>query len=209
MKSSLKILIAFSATLLLCLVGLLCPVPIFAQDPSAVDEDRPSEGEIGTVQVYLMPDAARRKIFPRAVRFSREIQPITRGLKADIERQIGRGFLDDTLDVYLGYDQHEDFLGYAIITEEIGKYRPITFMLGITPDFRVKAAAVLVYRESRGGEVRHTRFLRQYRGKSSEDPIRINADIINVSGATMSVRSLNFGIKKLLTLTEQLYRRPK
>jgi hypothetical protein len=47
--------------------------------------------------------------------------------------------------------------------------------------------------------------LRQYRGKSSADPIRINRDIVNISGATMSVQALNFSVRKLLYLTQALY----
>ena len=45
------------------------------------------------------------------------------------------------------------------------------------------------FREARGSEVRTKRFNVQYEGKSVLDPVRINKDIINISGATMSVRS--------------------
>ena len=65
--------------------------------------------------------------------------------------------------------------------------------------------AILVYRESRGGEVRRQRFLRQYRGKDGRDPIRINRDIINITGATMSVRALNTGVRKSLSLLEETF----
>ena len=80
--------------------------------------------------------------------------------------------------------------------------------MGIGADFKIGGAAILVYRESRGGEVRRSRFLRQYRGKSSADPIRINRDIINITGATLSVRALNTGIKKQLVLVEAFYGQP-
>ena len=60
----------------------------------------------------------------------------------------------------------------------------------------------------RKSEVRRSRFLRQYRGKSSADPIRINRDIINITGATLSVRALNTGIKKQLVLVEAFYGQP-
>ena len=97
---------------------------------------------------------------------------------------------------------------YAALTEEVGKYRPITFMVGVGTDLSIQEVAVLVYRESRGGEVRRTRFLRQYRGKDGEDPIRIDRDIINITGATLSVRALNYGVRKTLALTELIYRDP-
>ncbi len=91
------------------------------------------------------------------------------------------------------------------MTEEVGKYRPITFMVGVTPDFVVRDVAVLIYRESRGGDVKRRRFLDQYRGKSLRDPIDVHRDIINISGATISVRSLNAGVKRVLAELALLY----
>ena len=184
---------------LMCLLAVVCALgSVWAQVP-------PSKAEIGSIQVYMTAEEAQAKIFPAFASTRLEVKAVPVVLKGQIEDQLGRRFAEDSLRVRLLYDAGDRFLGYAIVTEEIGKYRPITFMVGIDPHFRVEAAAVLVYRESRGGQVRRSRFLRQYRGKSSADPIRINRDIINISGATLSVRSLNFGVRKLLYLTEALY----
>ena len=40
------------------------------------------------------------------------------------------------------------------------------------------------------------------------DPIRINKDIINISGATMSVRSMSAGVKRVLVLVDEFYLKP-
>jgi hypothetical protein len=64
----------------------------------------------------------------------------------------------------------------------------------------------MVYREDRGDEVGHRRFLRQYRGKRLSDPIRTHRDIVNVTGATISVQSLNRGVRRALATAEVLYR---
>lgn len=93
-----------------------------------------------------------------------------------------------------------DKLGYAVTADEVGKFYPITFLVGVDIDLRVKGVRVLVYRESHGGGVRRMRFLRQYRGKSLSDPIRRHRDIISISGATLSVDALNRGVKKILFL---------
>ena len=71
----------------------------------------------------------------------------------------------------------------------------------------VRGVEVLVYRESRGGEVRRSRFLRQYGGKDADDAIRLNRDIINVAGATLSVRAMNRGVKAALVTRDVLARR--
>jgi Na+-translocating ferredoxin:NAD+ oxidoreductase RnfG subunit len=102
-----------------------------------------------------------------------------------------------------------DCLGTAIVADEKGKYRPITFMTGVGPDLRVVNVRVLIYRESRGDEVRRKRFLRQYRGKHAASPIRINRDIINITGATISVHALNAGVRKALAVAAHLFGRPQ
>ena len=159
------------------------------------------------IRVYYTADEARQKIFPEAVRFEPVTHFIPRQVKLDLEGQLGRPFAEDSLEVYLAYDA-DNLLGYAVISNEIGKYQPITFVVGVTADFHVQGAAILIYRESRGAEVRRARFLRQYRDKTSRDPIRINRDIVNITGATLSVRALNFGVRKLLAITEHLYGHP-
>src|SRR5437867_3928415 len=68
---------------------------------------------------------------------------------------------------------------------------------------------VLVYRESKGSEVRMKRFNSQYEGKTVLDPIRINKDIINITGATMSVRSVSAGVKRALVLIDEFYLKPR
>ncbi len=157
------------------------------------------------IRVYYTADEARHKIFPEAVKFEPETHIIPGQVKVDLEKQLGRSFAEDSLQVSLAYDEADNLAGYAVVSNEIGKYQPITFMVGVTADFRIQGAAILIYRESRGGEVRRARFLRQYRDKTSRDPIRINQDIVNITGATLSVRALNFGVRKLLAITQHLY----
>ena len=89
-------------------------------------------------------------------------------------------------------------LGYAIVTNELGKFYPMTFMVAVTPKLKVKGVRMLIYRETHGADVKRSRFLYQYRGKSVDDPIRINRDIISISGATLSVNAMNRGVKKVL-----------
>jgi hypothetical protein len=45
----------------------------------------------------------------------------------------------------------------------------------------------------------------QYDGKSIGNPIRINRDIIGITGATLSVRAMNAGVKKALAIVETAY----
>lgn len=160
---------------------------------------------IGAQEVLLAPEQALREMFPEGVRTAREVLPLAADTRARLEKQLGRRIDEDSIDVTRVFDAKNALVGYAVVTEEIGKYRPITFMVGVTPRLTVRDVSVLAYRESRGGEVKRKRFLSQYRGKSTKDPIDVDRDIINISGATISVRSLNAGVKRVLAELTALY----
>lgn len=156
-------------------------------------------------QVLLTREQAVKEIFPEAARTVPDHPALGDVARRSLEKSLGRRLDEDTLDVLKVYDAQGAFRGYAVVTEEVGKYRPITFMVGATPELRVRDVAVMVYRESRGGDVKRKRFLSQYRGKSARDPIDVGRDIINVSGATISVRSLNAGVKRVLAELAAVY----
>ncbi|MEW6754681.1 MAG: FMN-binding protein [Candidatus Latescibacterota bacterium] len=182
---------------------LALPLLLARSVTAAAEEPEPDWNR--SINAYLTPEEARARIFPQAAQFSRQVRPIAPALWSRLARETGRPWPADSLEAWLAHGGKGEMLGYCLTTDQIGKYRPITFMVGVTPTFRVQDVAVLVYRESRGSEVHRTRFLRQYRGKSAADPIRLNRDIINITGATLSVRALNAGVRGVLVLVSQTY----
>ncbi|GAC1633488.1 MAG: hypothetical protein NVS9B10_28820 [Nevskia sp.] len=86
----------------------------------------------------------------------------------------------------------------AWVLEDIGKEFPITagFVVG---KGEVEAARVLVYRESRGDEIRYPSFLKQFRGaKLGASGLQPEVDAI--SGATLSVWAMARMARAALTL---------
>lgn len=77
----------------------------------------------------------------------------------------------------------------VFVLEEIGKEELITAGF-IIEKSRVLKTQVLVYRESRGGEIRHAPFLRQYEGAMLDGEFRLDRSIDGISGATLSVRAM-------------------
>lgn len=75
------------------------------------------------------------------------------------------------------------------ILEEIGKEEPITAGFVVEAG-RIVQARVLVYRESRGGEIRYPAFLKQYAGVGLTADGRLDRSIDGISGATLSVRAM-------------------
>lgn len=77
----------------------------------------------------------------------------------------------------------------AWILEEIGKEEPITAGF-VVKDGRIEMARVLIYRESRGGEIRYPAFLKQYADIGLTAGGRLNKEIDGVAGATLSVNAM-------------------
>ena len=163
--------------------------------------------EMGQEDVFLTEDEAARLMFPKSERIAKEAIQLTPDQKKIIEDRIGWHFPENDFDVYLGKTGAQTD-GYAIVQNTIGKHKPITYMVGVDPAGEVLNIEVLIYRESRGSEVRTKRFNAQYEGKTVFDPIRMNKDIIIISGATMSVRSLSAGVKRTLVMVDELYLKP-
>lgn len=75
------------------------------------------------------------------------------------------------------------------LLDEIGKEEPISAGFVVEND-KIAQARVLVYRESRGGEIRYPAFLKQYEGAGLTADARLDRSIDGISGATMSVRAM-------------------
>jgi len=81
------------------------------------------------------------------------------------------------------------------ILNEIGKEHPITVGLVVKQN-KLQHIKVLVFRESRGGEVRHSFFTDQFKQIGITTENKLERSIDGISGATLSVRAL----KKLARL---------
>ena len=77
----------------------------------------------------------------------------------------------------------------AWILDEIGREKPITAGFVIESGV-MKQVRVLVFRESRGWEVRHEFFTEQFDDATLEDDRQLDRSIDNITGATMSVSAM-------------------
>ena len=91
-------------------------------------------------------------------------------------------------------------LGHVMVDEVIGKHELITYALGVGSDGAVRNVEIMDYRESRGGEIRDLRWRAQFKGKRSDSPLRLEEDIQNISGATLSCRHITEGVRRLLAI---------
>ena len=166
-----------------------------------------TEQEMTHAEVYLTEDEAVQLMLPKSAKIRRDVIRLTPEMKTKVEERIGWGFPEETFEVYIG-ETGGQIDGYALIQNTIGKHKPMTYMVGVDRTGTCTNVEVLVFREAKGSEVRTKRFNVQYEGKTVYDPVRINKDIINISGATMSVRSISAGVKRVLVLVDEHYLKP-
>lgn len=166
-----------------------------------------TEQEMSFAEVYMSEEEGIKIMLPKSERVRKEVIKFSPEKKAQIEERIGWKFPEESFDVYIG-ETGNQIDGYALVQNTIGKHKPMTYMVGIDSKGQVSDIELLIFRESRGSEIRQKRFNAQYEGKTVNDPVRINKDIINISGATMSVRSMSAGIKRVLVLVDEFYLKP-
>lgn len=93
-------------------------------------------------------------------------------------------------------------LGWALVLDEMGKIKPITFLVGVDIQGKVLAVYVLEYRDMFGSEIKRRSFLRQFQGKSLNNLLTVGRDIDAVTQATISSQSAARAVKKSLEVIQ-------
>lgn len=167
-----------------------------------------TEQEMTHAEVFLSEEQALTLMFPTSKNIRKELIRLAPEQKQSIESRIGWKFPEDTFEVYVG-ETGDHLDGYAMVHNTIGKHKPMTYIVGVDSKGQVTNVELMVFREARGSEIGRKRFNYQYEGKTVLDPVRVNRDIINISGATMSVRSMSAGVKRVLVLVDEFYLKPQ
>jgi hypothetical protein len=90
--------------------------------------------------------------------------------------------------------------GWFLVDEVIGKHEFITYAVGISPDGHVLGLEILSYRETHGSQVREAEWRKTFNGKTLKDSFKLDRDIPNITGATLSCRNVMDGVKRLLAI---------
>jgi Na+-translocating ferredoxin:NAD+ oxidoreductase RnfG subunit len=91
-------------------------------------------------------------------------------------------------------------VGWFLVDEVVGKHEFITYATALSADGKVLGVEIMSYRETHGGEIREAKWRALFKGKTLADQFRLNRDIPNISGATLSCRNITDGVKRLLAL---------
>jgi Na+-transporting NADH:ubiquinone oxidoreductase subunit C len=94
--------------------------------------------------------------------------------------------------------QGDGVLGRVIVDSVVGKFEQIDYAVALDAAGKVLAVEILAYREGHGSEVRLPAWRNQFVGKTAADPVRVGADIANISGATLSCTHVTDGVHRLV-----------
>ncbi len=157
--------------------------------------------------ILAIPAAAARGIYQQPAEFINDIHGgsppkpkviwITKALRKDVRTILGH----DLSALRVRYWEQNSRTSW--ILEDVGKEEPITVGIVVHRNV-VETIKVLIYRESRGSEVRYPFFTDQFQGAQLGANKRLDRHIDGISGATLSVRALTKLARLALFLHEHL-----
>ena len=150
---------------------------------------------------YLNVGEAQKILFSEADRFEQKKVELTSEQLDKIKELSGVRQRNDKPQIWLAYKKKK-LLGWFVVDEVIGKHEFITYAAGLSTDGKVKGIEVMSYRETHGGQVRNADWRKHFEGKTLNDPFKLDEDVPNISGATLSCRNLLDGVKRLLALQQ-------
>jgi hypothetical protein len=151
----------------------------------------------GFANTYLTVEQAQQAIFPGASFAPLKIA-LTAEQQKNIESRSGVRVRSRELKVW----KVSGGAGWFIVDEVLGKHEYITYALGLSVSGAVKQIEILDYRETYGYEVREASWREQFVGKTTQNSLKLDGDIRNISGATLSSRHITEGVRRLLATYE-------
>ncbi|WP_353202811.1 FMN-binding protein [Polynucleobacter sp.] len=98
---------------------------------------------------------------------------------------------------------------WFVVDEVVGKHEMITYAVGLNPAGSITGIEILEYVESYGYEVAEAQWRNQFVGKNIDDPIKLNQDIQNIGGATLSCKHIADGVKRVAVLHDLVLKHMK
>ena len=151
----------------------------------------------GYATTYHTVESAQKACFPDGTGFSPADVKLNREQMKAVEKASGVRVRLETQRVWKAVRGGKP-AGWFIVDEVLGKHEFITWALALKSDGSVQSIEVMDYRETYGYEIRNADWRQQFLGKRNGAPLRLDDDIKNISGATLSCRHITDGVKRLL-----------
>jgi Na+-transporting NADH:ubiquinone oxidoreductase subunit NqrC len=148
---------------------------------------------------YLTLEQAQRALFPEAGGFLAQPLRLTAEQTRAVEKY-ARVRLRAPEQPVWRVEAAGRHLGWFVLDEVYGKHEFITYAVALDASGAVKGVEILDYRETHGGEVRQAAWRAQFTGKRYGAGLKLGEEIKNISGATLSCKHINEGVRRVLAL---------
>ena len=149
-------------------------------------------------EIYMTDSQAATLLFPQE-KLTRKQVELTQAEADSIEQGSGEKVRSKQLSLF-----ESNVKGNLVFIDQVlGKHEFITYAVGIS-NGKVAGIEIIEYRESYGQKVREEEWRKQFVGKEKSAKFKLNDDIKNISGATLSSAHVTAGVKRILHSYEKL-----
>ena len=152
--------------------------------------------------VFHSRNEALALAFPNAERIERKTFALTEAQAAAVAAQ-SRGPLESRLVTFYVAVGSDGPTGYAVI--DVHRVRSLNeaLMVVLGKDGRVRSLRLLAFHEPPEYKTPE-RWLQQFEGRTTRDPLRVRGEIHGIAGATLSTRAVALAVRRSLALWEVL-----
>ncbi|WP_310447234.1 FMN-binding protein [Thiobacillus sp.] len=167
------------------IVPAVC-VPLFAAAPAFAVQ-------------YLTAETAQKLLFPEASAFVAHPVRLDDAQKKAVEKAAGVRMRYPEQPVWQVIADGKP-AGWFVLDEVYGKHEFITYAVALDATGAVRGVEVLDYRETHGGQIVNPKWRAQFDGKRYGAALKLDDDIQNISGATLSCKHISEGVRRVLAI---------
>lgn len=148
---------------------------------------------------YLTTEAAQKLLFPGAGTFVSHPLKLSDAQRKAVEKAAGVRMRFPEQPVWQVMENGQP-AGWFVLDEVFGKHEFITYAVALDASGAVKGVEILDYRETHGGEIRNPKWRAQFNGVRHGAVLKLDDDIQNISGATLSCKHITEGVRRVLAI---------
>lgn len=150
---------------------------------------------------YMTTEAAQKLLFPAADAFVAQPVRLDAAQKKAVEKAAGVRMRYPVQPVWQVMENGKP-AGWFVQDEVYGKHEFITYAVALDATGAVRGVEILEYRETHGAQIVNPKWRAQFEGKRHGAPLKLDNDIQNISGATLSCKHIAEGVRRVLAIHE-------
>ena len=161
--------------------------------------------DVALAEHYLSVAEAQKICFPNANKFEAQQLRLSADQSKTIEQKSGLKVRKTEIRFSVAR-KDANTIGVLMADQVVGKHELIDYAVAISPEGKVLQVEILEYRENYGNQISNPKWREQFKGKTSAAKLKLNEDIYNLSGATISCRNVTDGVRRVLATFELVVR---